>query len=335
MTPLKRLPAARALIAVAAFATLGGCATKGDLRNLQEEIRVLTIRQDSLITELRAATASTQDTLREQSGQLFDFRGEITRLLRDVREEMAQLRALTGENQRGIVGLRDQMVNLRRAAPTQPTGVPTGDSAVVSGGVSEELPGAAGADADQLWTVATEQLSRGSLTTAQRAFEQFVREHPNHARTPDAYFFLADILVQQDRPDEAMEAFREVQSRFPSAPRVPDALYRIAILQLEAGNVDAARDTLQRIVNTYPDTAIALIARDKLEEIGECGARSPGPARNSADPCGVRSGTPPRTGWWIPGRAAVDVPCAGGGSARCATSASRPMNTSSSARSRC
>ena len=121
---------------------------------------------------------------------------------------------------------------------------------------------------NQLWATATQQLSRGSLTTAQRAFQQFVAEHPNNERTADAYFFLADILVQQGKPQEALTAFQEVQQRFPTSSRVPDALYRIAILQIEAGNVDEARTILQRIVNTYPETAIALIARDKLEEIG-------------------------------------------------------------------
>lgn len=250
--------AARAILAVAAVSALGGCAMKSDIRDLQTEIRTLTASQDSLTRELRLAMSSTQDTLRTQSGQLFDFRGEITRVMREIRDEMAQLRALTGENQRGISALQ------RGGAPSGGGGgAPQG-----GGGVSEDVPGVGGSDAEQLWQAATQQLGRGSLSTAQRAFQQFIREHPNHDRAPDAQFFLADILVQQGQPEEALEAFEEVQSRFPTSTRVPDALYRIAILQIDAGEIDEARTTLQRIVNTYPDTAIALIARDKLEEIG-------------------------------------------------------------------
>ncbi len=258
--------AARAFLAVAAVSTLGGCAMKSDVRDLQGEIRTLAIRQDSLITELRIATASTQDTLRTQSGQLFDFRGDVLRLLREVRDELTQMRALTGENQRGIVQLRQQLA--------QSGGSSAGGGMVsppAGGGGTEDVPGISGgggSNAQQLWEAATQQLSRGSLTTAQRAFSQFLDDHPNHERAPDAYFFLADILVQQGENEEALEAFGEVQQRFPSSTRVPDALYRMALLHIEAGDVDEARALLQRIVNTYPETAIALIARDKLEEIG-------------------------------------------------------------------
>lgn len=266
MTRTRCPTAARAFLAVAAVATLGGCAMKSDIRDLQAEIRTLTVRQDSLISELRAATASTQDTLRNQAGELFSFRGEVTRLLRETRDELSQIRALTGENQRRIVNLGDRLGS-QSAGAGGGGGAPDGPSEDT--GVSEDLPGISGdSDASELWQTATEQLSRGSLNTAQRAFEQFLDEFPNHDRAPDAYFFLADIHVQQGEPEEALEGFREVQERFPGSSRVPDALYRIAILQIEAGDVDDARETLERIVNTYPDTAIALIARDKLDEIG-------------------------------------------------------------------
>ena len=79
---------------------------------------------------------------------------------------------------------------------------------------------------------------------------------------------LADILEQQDRPEDALEAFLEVQRLFPAHAKVPEALYRIAELQIELDDADAARLTLERIVNTYPGTMMAMLARDKLEEIG-------------------------------------------------------------------
>jgi tol-pal system protein YbgF len=253
--------AARAITAMAAVIVLGGCATKSDVRDLQDQLTALTASQDSLITELRIATRLTQDTLRTQSGQMFDLRGDVTSLLRDIQRQMGELRALTGENQRGIMSMRDQVANMRGGGAAGPAG-PGG------GGAAGEAMAGVDQNADQLWSVATGQLSRGSLTTAQRAFEQFLRDHPNDPRAPDAHFFLADILAQQDRPDEAMRAFAEIQELFPSSPKVADALYRIAVLQIEAGDVDQARETLQRIINTYPESAIASIARDKLEEIG-------------------------------------------------------------------
>ncbi len=238
---------------------LTGCATKGDIRDLRDEIRALAARQDSILTELRLETESTQDTLKTQSDQLFDFRGQVTMELRRIAESLDRLEALTGENQRGLMQLRDQLSNLRRGAPA-------GAAEAVVGGVSEELPLPAAAP-EELFRTAQEQLERGSLMTARMAFRQFVESYPNHALTPDAYFFLADILEQEGDAQAAMAAFREVQTRFPTAPRVPDALYRIAKLQIKEGDIEGAIETLERVINTYPDSDIAELAAETLAEI--------------------------------------------------------------------
>jgi tol-pal system protein YbgF len=258
------MTAARLALAMAAVGVLGGCATKSDIRDIQNELRTMAARQDTLFTQIRMVTLSTRDTLATQADQLFDFRGEVTRQLREIAQGMARLQALTGESQRSIIAMRDRLANTRTSpGGGAPIGPVQSDTAR-----DETVAGVGGGNAEQLWRVATDQLARGSLTTAQRAFEQFIREHPNHALAPDAHFFLADILAQQNRPEEALEAFQQVPELFPTAAKVPDALYRIAILQIELDDVDAARVTLQRIVNTYPESPIALIARDKLEEIG-------------------------------------------------------------------
>lgn len=261
MRRIGRTAAARLLPVAAVGLALGACATKSDIRDLHTELVALAARQDSLIEQLRFVTQVTQDTLRTQSNQLFDFRGQITQELRRISQSLGTLEALAGENQRSISSVRDQLANLRQAPMAGPPGTP--DSA----GPGETVAGGVEGNAEQLYGVALEQYHRDALTTAQRAFEQFLSEHPNHPRAPDAHFFLADILYQQNRPEEALEAFQQVQSLFPTAEKVPDSLYRIAVIQIELGSTDEAVATLERIMNTYPESAIALIARDKLEEI--------------------------------------------------------------------
>lgn len=265
---------ARSWLLGAAALALAGCATKGDIRALQTELMAelqsLAARQDSLLAELRMEALSTQDTLRTQSDQIFDFRGEITRQLQAIAQAQLRLEAIAGENQRGIASVRDQLANIRRlpGGPVQQPQQPQpADSAQSLPANPEAVPGTGG-NAEQLWGVAREQHQRGSYSTAQRAYEQFLEEYPSHALAPDARFYRADILTQQDRPEDALEAFQEIQTLYPTAARVPDALYRAAILQREMGDTDAAKATLQRIIATYPDAAIAMLARDLLAEIG-------------------------------------------------------------------
>ena len=256
--------AARVLVTLAVASMSGGCAMKGDIRLLQEELRAVSVRQDSLLAELRMETQSTQDTLRTQGDQMFDLRGDLNRQLQQINQSLVRLEALAGENQRGQMAVRDQLANIRRMPGGGPTTSVMSDS--TSGG-SESLIGGAG-NPDELWSVAQAQYQRQSLNSASAAFQQFIDEHPSDERVPMAHFLLADILEQQDRPEDALAAFQEIQQLFPSHDRVPEALYRIAELQIELGDSDAAKLTLERIVNTYPGSTMAMLARDMLDEIG-------------------------------------------------------------------
>ena len=264
MIRTERSVAARVLVTTAAIVTLGACAMKSDIRDLQTELlaelSALAARQDALITQLELESRSTQDTLRTQSNQIFDFRGEITRQMRQISESLATLEAIAGENQRGIVGVRDQLANLRRMQAAPRPGLVSDSTGVLAGG--------GGGDADQLYRTAAEQLGRGSLNTARMAFQQLLDNYPNDQLAPDAKFFLADILYQQEEHEDAIDAFREIPSRFPIHARVPDALYRIAQIQIEMDDLDDAIETLERIVNTYSGSVISDIAQDLLDEIG-------------------------------------------------------------------
>jgi len=256
-----RSVAVRVLLTMAAAVTLGSCATKGDLRNLQTEIRMLAARQDTLLAQLaqlRMETLSTQDSVRTQSDQIFDFRGEITGQLRGIARTLGTLEALVGQNQQAISGVRDQVANLRRSEPTPPRRAVDDSTRVLVQG---------GGDPEELYRAAQQQVARGSLNTARAAFGEFLSSHPNHKFAPDAHYFLADILFQQENFADALEAFREVQRRFPTASRVPDSLYRIAVIQIEMDDLDEAEQTLQRIVNTYAGSIMAELAADKLDEI--------------------------------------------------------------------
>lgn len=258
----QRFVAVRAVLALAAAVvltvTLGACATKGDLRDLQTEIRALAARQDTLLSQLRRQALSTQDSVRTQSDQIFDFRGEITRQMRDIARALSTIEALAGQNQTAIAGVRDQLANLRTVASAPPrTAAPDSTEALVQGG----------GDPEGLYRTAIDQKNRGSLNTARAAFEEFLSRYANHDLAADAIFHLADVLYQQESFEEALAAFQEVQERFPVHTRVPEARYRSGLVQIAMGDLEAAEETLELVVNTYPGTIVAEFAAEKLDEI--------------------------------------------------------------------
>ncbi len=100
------------------------------------------------------------------------------------------------------------------------------------------------------------------------AFQQFLREYPNDALAPDAHYYLADILVQENQLGEAAAAFLRIPELFPTAGRVPEAWYRVGVTYIALNQLDDARVYLTRVVNSYPGTDAATAARERLAEIG-------------------------------------------------------------------
>ena len=256
--------ASRAAALAAALLVFSGCATKGDLRSMTDQVRELAVRQDSMLSVLTRQNAVTQDTLRRQADQLFEVRGDVSRQLQRILDDLASLRELTGQNQRVIASVRDQLEGLRRGGIPVREGV--ADSVAVTGGQPEDLMVQEGA-AQVIYGVAVEQYQRGSHATAQRAFEDFLQQYANHPLAPEARFLLADMLAQQGRVQDALEGFNKIPEIHPTSTKVPDALYRIGLLHLELGNTSEASLFLDRVVNTYPDSNAAGPARERLREI--------------------------------------------------------------------
>ena len=244
-----------------------GCATKGDVRDLQEAITERGEQQDArlarLVEGLVAEIEALQDTLEIQSGMVVDTRGGMARELRDVQDQLSQLTALTGQIQRMVALLSQRLeADRQRVARNEP--VQGADS--LQGVGATAGPGDPAA-AEETYQAAMTQFNRGSLNTARRAFESLLVDYPDHRLAPSSQFFLADILEQENRLDEAIEAFLRLPELFPTADRVPQALYRVGSIYELQGNLDQAVIYLERVVNTYPDSGAAELARELLREI--------------------------------------------------------------------
>lgn len=230
-----------------------GCVMKSDVENLQAQIRDLQVRQDSMYQRLARLGLAVRDSIADQSEAFYQLRGDITSTMVEIQDQLITLQELTGQSQRNLAGLRDQLESQRRTLmdPGEGSGVQPG-----------------GGEATELYNAAVTQFNRGSFQTARQGFERFLETYPNHRLAPDAQFYLADILVQEERLEEAMDAFLRIGELWPTSSKVPDALYRLALLELEMGNESRARTYLERVVNSYPDAPVSMLARERLEEIG-------------------------------------------------------------------
>ena len=245
--------------------TLSGCATKGDIRDIQDEVRALAAQQRQTLEELSGLNLAVQDTLGRQSDFFFETRGETNRRLQGIEQEILTIQELLRMNQQSLMTIRD-FLESGRSGGVSPTRTDTEPGQSMDVGFVPAGERAGGAE--EMFNTAQTLHGRGSFGTASRAFRDFLRAYPDDALVPDAHYYLADILVQEDRLDEAVQAFLEIPQLFPTAARVPEVWYRVGATYIELERLDDARVYLERVVNSYPGTDAATAAQERLDEIG-------------------------------------------------------------------
>ncbi len=243
----------RLFLGAVLFLSLAACATKADIRDLGADIRAQNQEQAALIGELRAENQTLHDSIRAMRANLTDVRGTLLQRMAQLQNDVQLLRELTGLSQQELAAMREDL---------QTRQVPEGP-----GGAGFSTPEQTG-EAAEYYDEALTQFRRGSYTAALLAFDQLIADFPDHELTPEARYYIGEILVEQGSIQEAIEAFLEVYEHHPTAERVPDALYRVGLLYRDEGNNEEARRYLEQVVSDWGETGVADLARQVLQEIG-------------------------------------------------------------------
>ena len=91
-------------------------------------------------------------------------------------------------------------------------------------------------------------------------------DHPQHLRE-EARFELAQLLLRQGRPAEALAQCARLLLDHPDGRRPADALALSARIRAAAGDPAAARADLERLLQQYPDYLFADDVRERLRQL--------------------------------------------------------------------
>ena len=258
---------------LAAVVAPGGCATSGDLRELQYDIRLLAVRQDSAFQALRRMVERSNDealdSVAEVTALLFELRGEVNNRLLAIQDQQLIMGELVGQSQHSLALMTEQLnaqrVELERVSRRQPADT-TG--AVADEG-DEPAEGAQPSDPDEdAYNAVLELVDRGNMGLARSGFEQFLELYPNSRLAAGAYLHLAELKsLQAEEIEDAITTYRMIPDLFPDAPQVPQALFQAGLLCASIEDFERARGYLEWLVESYPDHRLVPQARERLEEI--------------------------------------------------------------------
>jgi tol-pal system protein YbgF len=265
-----------------ALLALGGCASKGDLRRVEEQLilsRGENHRADSAraaqLAEVVAAQRRIMDslalanqTLSQVTRQIQSFRGDVANDLISVQQQLVQVQALTGQSQQRLTEVQTQL----EARSEQLNATTAGGAADTSGAAAGAAPAGAAPpagspSAEQIYAASLQQLRRGSTGTARMGFRELLRLYPTHARVPDAIYFVGETFAAE-APDSAAAYYAKVIESFPQSPRAASSLYKLGLLAERKKEFEQARGYYSRVVKDYPRSDEAALARDRLKTLG-------------------------------------------------------------------
>lgn len=250
---------------------LAGCATSGDVQDLQYEVRLLAARQDSAIAALMRsvdrANGEALDSVARVAEMLFQLRGDVNNRLIAIQNQQLVMGELVGQSQYSLAQMTEELNAQRRQIELVSRPAPA--DTVEGGEDAEEEPSDAQySDPDEeAFAAIVQALDMGLTGSARRALETFLEEYPNSDYAPAAYLHLAEMLALDDELDEAIDAYLTIPDLFPEAGEVPRALFQAGLLCIAVDDHARAREYLQRLIDSYPDHPLTPRAQERLEAI--------------------------------------------------------------------
>jgi tol-pal system protein YbgF len=271
----------RLLVPVALVAT-GACASRNDIRILQNDIRVM--RMESLhadsarmaqLDAVIAALRKQEDSLRALRALTARFQGDMRGEMYALGQQLIQVQELSGQSQRRLQELRaslEQRQEMQATTPavpqpTPPAAQPQQSPPTSSQPANATSPGPASPGPNQLFQLSLDQLRRGSAVAARAGFQDLLRQYPTSDVAPEAQFYIAQSYETEGSVAQADSAYATVVSRYPQSPRAPSALYKRALALQSQGKVQAARAALDQVIRQYPQSDEAVLARDRLRTL--------------------------------------------------------------------
>lgn len=254
--------------------TTGCLASKGDIRLLQDELRVTRtqvatgdsaiLRADAArqaqFANLAATLDRVNDSLRVLTARFALFQANATGEFDAMGKQIVQVQALLGQTTRNMQEARAQLEALREQGSAPAAAVPAAPAA--SGTDTSQRAGAPGPAT--LFTSAIEAFKTGSYRTARMGFDELVRTYPDYEQTPQAQVYIGDSFKNEGNTTAADSVYQLVTAKYPQNAVAAQALYKHGLILWDANKREEARIVFNRLIRDYPRSDEAELAKSKV-----------------------------------------------------------------------
>jgi tol-pal system protein YbgF len=196
------------------------------------------------ILDLRKTLASTQ----------LELQGQIERLKSENAQLRGQIENLQKQSEELIASQKTNYQDLdKRLSKFEP------QTLEIEGVTGTIQPGEKAA-----YDEALAAFQAGQLKKADAGFTGFVRKYNTSPYLPLALYWLGNTKYALKEYPGAITQLQALIKAYPKHPRIPAAMLTLGNCQLESGNKTAARKTYGDLIAAYPESEVAVEARQML-----------------------------------------------------------------------
>lgn len=107
---------------------------------------------------------------------------------------------------------------------------------------------------------ATKLRSARKFDQAVVKFEQFIKNYPNSKYASNAYYWLGEIYMLENKTQEAEKMFSIVANKYSTSNKALDAWYKLGLVQARYGNMTKATNAMKALSTKFPNTSAGELA---------------------------------------------------------------------------
>ena len=100
--------------------------------------------------------------------------------------------------------------------------------------------------------------------TAESQLHSYLKDYYHGEHYSESLYLLGQIYLITGKTDQAYQQFKTIATRYPKSIKIADAQYNLGLLEIAKGNLQQGNSYLNQVLKQYPNTGIALKAKQQI-----------------------------------------------------------------------
>jgi len=112
-------------------------------------------------------------------------------------------------------------------------------------------------------------LKQSQYDQAIKAFDTFLKAHPQNQYSDNAQYWMAEALYVKRQYEDAIKEYNNLVANYPESQKVPHGLLKIGYSYQELGKADEAKLWYTDVKQRFPGTTASRLANDRLKHMND------------------------------------------------------------------